>query len=65
MSKLGVAATDWKSVGSVRIATFSALNMPLKPVNGTKDIYVIVINGAGTPTFSVSGLRMRLGLRFI
>ena len=51
MTRLSVAAADWKAVGTTRIATFSALNMPIKPVGGSRDIYVAVVNGAGTPTF--------------
>lgn len=60
--KVAVATGDWKDLGGVRVASFGNLNIPLKPAAGTKDVYVAVVNGAGTPTFTASGLKMRLGV---
>ena len=65
MARLSIATTDWKTINNVRVATFSVLNMPLRPAPGTTDIYVAIVNGAGTPVFSASGLKMRLGVRYI
>jgi hypothetical protein len=63
MAKLPVAAADWKDLGGARVATYNNLNMPLKPAAGGRDIYVVVVNGTGTPTFTAaSDLKMRLGL---
>lgn len=60
--KVAVATGDWKDLGVVRVATFNNLNIPIKPAAGTKDVYVAIVNGAGTPTFTASGLKMRLGV---
>jgi hypothetical protein len=61
--KLPVAAADWKDLGGARVATYNNLNMPLKPATGTRDLYIVVVNGAGAPTFATaSDLKMRLGL---
>lgn len=62
LAKIPVATGDWKDLGGVRVATFHNQNIPLKPVSGGRDIYVVVVNGAGTPTFvAATDLKLRLG----
>lgn len=53
---------DYKDLGGVKVAVLSGLNHIVKAASGTKDIYVAVLNGSGTPTYTASGLRLRLGL---
>lgn len=56
-----VATGDWKDLGGVRIATFKSIGLVLKPATDTNDIYVGLVNGAGTPTYTAAGLRGRFG----
>ena len=57
-----VATTDYKDLGGVRVANLAGLNRVLKAVAGTPDIYVAAVNGSGSPTYTASGLRLRLGI---
>lgn len=58
---ISVATTDWKDLGGVRIATIKGIGLVVKPVSGTRNLYVAAVNGTGTPTFTASGVRARLG----
>jgi hypothetical protein len=53
-----VATTDWKDLGGVRQAHLKNLGIVIKPASG-RDIYVGIVNGTGTPTFTASGMRGR------
>lgn len=55
---VNVAAADWIDIGGVRVATKLNVNLPIKPVTGTDDIYVALIT-RGTPTHTASGIRGR------
>lgn len=55
---INVASTDWKDLGGVRVATKLNVNLPVKPVTGTDDLYVALIT-RGTPTHTASGIRGR------
>ena len=57
---VSVATSDYVDLGGVRVAFKSNLGMVVKPATGTDDIYVAVVNGSGAPTYSASGLRLRL-----
>lgn len=59
---LSVATTDYKDLGGVKIAFFSGINMIVKGASGSTSIYVAVVNGSGTPTYTASGVRLRLGI---
>lgn len=58
-----IATGDYKDLGGVRVAHKPNLGLIIKPVVDTADIYVGAVNGAGTPTFTASGLKLRLGFR--
>ncbi len=64
LAKIAVAAADYVDLGGVRVASYNNLDRVLKPVSGTRDIYVAAVNGAGTPTYTVNGLRLRLGVEY-
>lgn len=55
------AVSDYKDLGGSKVALKSNQNIPIKPATGTDDIYVAVVNGTGTPTFTANGLKLRLG----
>ena len=57
-----VAGADYAAYGSVaKVAQYTGINVPITPVASSDDIYVAVVNGSGTPTFTASGLKLRLG----
>lgn len=56
-----VATSDYKDLGGVKLAFKGNIGMAIKPVADSDDIYVAVVNSTGTPTFTASGLKLRLG----
>jgi hypothetical protein len=63
LGHIAVAAADYRDLGGVAVATYRDLSLILKPATDTSDIYVALVNGAGTPTYSASGLKLRFGVR--
>lgn len=59
---VSVVTGDYKDLGGVKVACLRNLALPLQAAAGSRDLYVGLINGSGTPTFSASGLRLRLGI---
>lgn len=62
LGKVPIASGDWKDMGGARVASLGNLGIVLKPETDTQNVYVAILNGAGTPTFTASGLKLRLGL---
>jgi hypothetical protein len=58
-----IATGDYKDLGGVSVAMIKGIGLPIKAASGTRDIYVGVVNGAGTPTYTASGLKLRLGFQ--
>lgn len=56
-----VATTDYKDLGGSKVAIKSNCGIAVKPATGTDDIYVAIVNGTGTPTYTASGLKLRFG----
>jgi len=61
LGKVAIATGDWADLGGVRVACIANINLAVKPASGTRNLYVGVINGSGTPTYTASGVRLRLG----
>lgn len=57
-----IATGDYKDLGGVSVAVIKNIWLPVKAAAGTLDLYVAVINGAGTPTYTASGLKLRIGV---
>lgn len=57
-----VVANDYKDLGGASVACFRNLNLLLEPATGTGDIYVAVVNGSGTPTYTAAGIKLILGI---
>lgn len=53
-----VNVSEWKDLGAAKIATVLNVNLPIKPADGTQNVYVALIT-RGTPTHTASGLRGR------
>lgn len=58
---IAIAAADWKDLGGCRIAGRDGINKVCQGADSTTSLYVAVVNGTGTPTFTASGMRLRFG----
>lgn len=61
LGHVNIATGDYIDLGGCRIATKRDLNLVVKPATGTRDIYVAAVTRGGTPTYTASGLKLRLG----
>jgi hypothetical protein len=59
---IDVATTDYKDLGGVKIACLRGLGLVLEAISGAQTVGVGIVNGAGTPTYTASGLKLILGL---
>lgn len=60
---VSIAVADYKDLGGVSIAGKDNINKALEAIAGTNDLAVAVVAGATTtPTYTVNGLRLRLGI---
>lgn len=58
-----IAATDFKDLIASRVACVKNIGLVLQPTTGTS-VYVAATT-AGTPTQTASGIKLRLGFRYI
>ena len=56
-----ILSTDYRDLGGCRVACKAGIGLAMKAGSGTTTIYVAGVNGTGTPTFTASGLRLKLG----
>jgi hypothetical protein len=59
---VSVGTSDYVTISGAKVATIRNIGLPVKAVSGTDDIYIAVLNSTGTPTFTASGLEMRIGV---
>lgn len=59
---VSIAAADYKDLGGARIALARNVGLLIKAASGTRNIYVAAITRGGTPTYTASGLKLRLGI---
>ncbi|MDP3854653.1 hypothetical protein [Phenylobacterium sp.] len=57
-----IETTDYLDVGGVKIACIRNIGLAVKAVSGTDDLYLGLINGSGTPTYTGTGLKARIGI---
>lgn len=62
LCRVQVSTGDYTDLGGVKIADLSGLNRFVKAASGSADLYVAVVNGTGTPTYTASGIRLRVGI---
>lgn len=62
LCRIPVLTSDYADLGGVKVANLSGLNRVVSAASGTDDLYVAVVNGSGTPTFTASGVKLRLGI---
>lgn len=56
-----IETTDYTDLGGVSIAGKDSIGKVIKPAAGTRNLYIAVLNGAGTPTYTAAGIKLRLG----
>jgi hypothetical protein len=59
---VAVATTDYVTISGSKVACIRNIGLPLKSVSGTDDLYISIVNGTGTPTFTATGLYLTLGI---
>jgi len=57
-----IATGDYKDLGGVRVACIKNIGAILQAKSGSKDIYVAIVNGSGTPTYTANGIRLKIGV---
>ena len=57
---ISVATADWKDLGGSRVANIKNIGLVVKAATDSRDLYVGIVNGTGTPTFTASGLKAKL-----
>lgn len=57
-----IGTGDYKDLGGVKVACLTNLGIPIKSATDTTSLYVAAVNGTGTPTYTVAGLVLRLGI---
>lgn len=62
LGKIPVAAADYVDLGGAKVASLRNVGLPIKPADGTSSIYVAIVNGTGTPTYTAAGLVLRFGI---
>jgi hypothetical protein len=62
-----IAAVDWLDLGGFKVAQPRiAQNIGcICSTSGSANLYAVIVNGAGTPTFTASGIKMTFGFRQI
>lgn len=55
---VSIATADYKDIGGVSIACIKNIWLP---ANAPLGMWVAVVNGSGTPTYTASGVKLRLG----
>lgn len=55
-----ILASDYIDLGGCRIATKTGVGLAVKPAAGTRNLYLGAIT-RGTPTYTASGVKLRLG----
>lgn len=61
LGKVEVAAADYDDLGGVAVVNLNNVGLLLKSDGGTS-IYVAAICRSGTPTYTATGLKLRLGV---
>lgn len=59
---VSIATGDYKDVGGVRHANIKNIDEILKGPLDSTSVFVGIVNGAGTPTYSAAGIKLRFGV---
>lgn len=56
-----VDTTDYITISGTSTACVKNIGLPVKAVSGTDDLYVSILNATGTPTYTATSLKLRIG----
>lgn len=59
---LSIATTDYIDLGGSRIAVVRGRDLILKSVADSTSLYIAAITRGGTPTYTASGIKLKLGV---
>lgn len=62
LAVIPVSAADYRDLGGVKVAALANLGRVVKAAAGSRSLWLAAVNGAGTPTFTAAGLKLRLGM---
>lgn len=62
IGKVSVVASDYIDLGGNRIACLSGINQVLKAASGATSVWIATITRSGTPTYTASGLKLKIGV---
>lgn len=57
---VSIGSSDWKDLIASKLANINNIGMIVKPAANSRDLYVAMVV-AGTPTYTASGQKLRLG----
>lgn len=63
LGRIAVAGADYVDLTGSKVASLKNVGLPIIPAAGTTSVYVAVVNGTGTPTFTAAGVTLRFGIR--
>ncbi|WP_376704671.1 hypothetical protein RQ479_07970 [Mesorhizobium sp. ISC25] len=58
---ISIGTADYFDLGGASVAGKDAIGKVVKPAAGTRNLYVAVVNGTGTPTYTATGVTLRFG----
>lgn len=53
--------SDYTDLGGVSVASKDNIGKIVKSLGGSRNLFISVLNGSGTPTYTSSGIKLRLG----
>lgn len=62
LGHVSVTSADYTDLGNSQMATKRGLGLPIKAAAGTTSIWIAAVVRSGTPTFTASGIRLKLGV---
>jgi len=62
LGRVSIATADYYDLGGVSVAEIKGIQTMLKAADEATSCYVAAVNGTGTPTYTASGLKLRLGV---
>jgi hypothetical protein len=62
IGRVNVSASDFIDLGGSRLASISGIGLKMKAASGSTTLYVGTIVRSGTPTYTASGVKLKLGV---
>jgi hypothetical protein len=57
-----IAVADYKDLGGVSVAKITGIGQPIMAATGTSNGYIAAVLNSGTPTYTASGIKLRIGV---